>query len=130
MEERSEETFSIVVDGYEDELGAYYILNLKDKVQLKNGPRWIKEILLQYHNSTMWDAWWKLRNANVIVYSVKTDAYTIRSEDEAKAREMLDFQKDVGGWRVSKCDDLKLPTDNCKFAKNELIKIPVFESTD
>ena len=41
----------------------------------------------------------ELRNANVIVYSVKTDAYTIRSEDEAKAREVLDFHNDVGGWR-------------------------------
>ena len=78
----------------------------------------------------MWDAWWKLRNANVIVSSVKTDAYTIRSEDEAKAREVLDFHNDVGGWRVSKCDDIKLPTDNYKLAKNELIKIPVYESND
>ena len=130
VEERCEEKFSTRVDGYEDELETYYILNLKDKAQLKNGSRWIKEILLQYHNFTMWDAWWKLRNANVIVYSVKTDAYTIRSEDEAKAREVLDFHNDVGGWRVSKCDDIKLPTDNYKFAKNELIKIPVYESND
>ena len=130
VEERCEEKFSTRVDGYEDELETYYILNLKDKAQLKNGSRWIKEILLQYHNFTIWDAWWKLRNANVIVYSVKTDAYTIRSEDEAKAREVLDFHSDVGGWRVSKCDDIKLPTDNYKFAKNELIKIPVYESND
>ena len=33
---------------------------------------------------------------------------------------MLDFYNDVGGWRVSKCDDIKLPTDNYKFVKNEL----------
>ena len=37
---------------------------------------------------------------------------------------------DVGGWRVSKCDGVKLPTDNYKFVKNELIKIPVYESND
>ena len=107
VEERCEEKFSTRVEWYEDE----------DKAQLKNGSRWIKEILLQYHNFTMWDAWWKLRNANVIVYSVKTGAYTIRSEDEAKAREVLDFHNDVGGWRVSKCDDLKLPSDNYLFMK-------------
>ena len=58
VEERCEEKFSTRVDGYEDELETYYILNLKDKAQLKNGSRWIKEILLQYHNFTMWDAWW------------------------------------------------------------------------
>ena len=127
-EERDEETFSTTINSYEDELEAYYILNLRDKAQLKNGFRWIKEILLQYHNFTMWEAWWKLRNANVTVYSVKTDAYTISSGDEAKAREVLDFHNDVGCWRVSKCDDIKLPTDEYKFVKNQLIEIPVYKS--
>ena len=130
IEERCEEEFSTRVDGYEDEFKAYYILNLKDKAQLKNGFRWIKEILLQYHNFTMWETWWKLRNANITVYSVKTDAYTIERKDEAKAREVLDFQNDVGGWRVSKCDDIKLPTDEYKFVENKLIEIPVYESKE
>ena len=40
VEERCEEKkFSTRVDGYEDELEAYYFLNLKDKAQLKNGFR-------------------------------------------------------------------------------------------
>ena len=78
----------------------------------------------------MWEAYWKLRNAKVMVCSVKTDAYTIRSEDEAKAREVLDFQNDVGGWRISKSHDIKLPTDNFKFVKNELIKISTYESKE
>ena len=39
----------------------------------------------------------KLKDAKVFVYSVKTDAFTIKSEDEAKAREVLDFHNDVGG---------------------------------
>ena len=33
VEERCEEKFSTQIDGYEDELDAYYILNLKDKAQ-------------------------------------------------------------------------------------------------
>ena len=78
----------------------------------------------------MWESWWKLRNAKVSVYSVKTDAYTIRSEDEAKAREVLDFHNDVGGWRVSKTDDIKLPTDEYKFVENKLIEIPTYESEE
>ena len=50
---------STTVISYEDELRSNYVLNLKDEAQLKNGYRWIKEILLQYHNFTMWEAWWK-----------------------------------------------------------------------
>ena len=128
--ERDEAKFSTTINSYEDELKSYYILNLKDEAHLKNGFRWIKEILLQYHNFTMWESWWKLRNAKVSVYSVKTDAYTIRSEDEAKAREALDFHNDVGGWRVSKTDDIKLPTDEYKFVENKLIEIPTYESEE
>ena len=128
--ERDKVEFSTTVNSYEDELKIYYILNLKDKAQLKNGFRWIKEILLQYHNFTMWETWWKLRNAQVSVYSVKTDAYTIQKKDEAKAREVLDFHNDVGGWRVSKTDDIKLPTDEYKFVENKLIEIPVYESKE
>ena len=116
------------MNSYEDELKSYYILNLKDKAQLKHGFRWIKEILLQYHNFTMWEAWWKLRKANITVYSVKTDAYTISIGDEAKAREVLDFHNDVGGWRVSKTDDIILPTDEYKFVEIKLIEIPVYKS--
>ena len=78
----------------------------------------------------MWEAWWKLRDAKVKVYSVKTDAYTIESKDEAKAREVLDFHNDVGGWRVSKCDDIKLPTDEFKFEENKLIEIPTYKSEE
>ena len=130
VEEHCPEKISTSVDSYEDELQSYYILNLKDKAQLKNGYRWIKEILLQYHNFTMWEAWWKLRDAKVKVYSVKTDAYTIESKDEAKAREVLDFHNDVGGWRVSKTDDIKLPTDEYKFVENKLIEIPIYKSEE
>ena len=46
------------------------------------------------------------------------------SDDEAKAREVLDFHNDVGGWRVNKTDDIKLPTDEYKFVQNKLIEIP------
>ena len=128
--ERDEVEFSTTINSYEDELKAYYILNLKDKAQLKNGFRWIKEILLQYHNFTMWESWWKLRNAKVFVYSIKTDAFTIHMKDEAKAREVLDFHNDAGGWRVSKTDDIKLPTDEYKFVENKLIEIPAYESEE
>ena len=115
---------------FETEQEAYYILNLKDKAQLKNGYRWIKEILLQYHNFSMWEAYWKLRDAGVSVYSVKTDAFTIKAEDEEKATGLLDFHNDIGGWRVSKYDEIKLPHEGYKIVENQFIKIPTYESKE
>ena len=99
-EERCEEEFSIEVRSYEDELKSYYILNLKDKAQFQNGFRWIKEILLQHHNFSMWEAYRKLKDVKVFVYSVKTDAFTSKGTDEVRAREVLDFNDDVGGLRI------------------------------
>ena len=41
VEEHCEEKKSTKVNSYEGELKSYYILNLKDKAQLKNRFRWI-----------------------------------------------------------------------------------------
>ena len=112
----------------ETEQEAYYILNLKDKAQLKNGYRYIKELLLQQHNFSMYKAYFKLKDAGISVYSVKTDAFTIKAEDEEKARGLLDFHNDIGGWRVSKYDDIKLPNEPYKIVENQLVKIPTYES--
>ena len=65
----------------------------------------------------MWKAYWKLRDAKVSVYSVRTDVFTIESKDEAKAGRVLDFHHDIGGWCVSKYDDIKLPNDHFKLVE-------------
>eukprot|EP00438_Fugacium_kawagutii_P000596 Skav236168 [mRNA] locus=scaffold298:273670:276849:+ [translate_table: standard] len=109
---------------------AYYILNLKDRAQLKNGYRYIKELLLQKHNLAMYKAYYGLKDAGITVYSVKTDAFTIKAEDEEKARRVLDFHDDIGGWRVSKYDDIKLPTVKYEVIKNQSIEIPIYENEE
>lgn len=109
---------------------AYYILILKDKAQLKNGYRYIKEILLQQHNVSMHKAYYDLRDAGISVFSVKTDAFTIRAEDEEKAKEILVFHNDIGGWRVSKNEDIKLPNLPYEAVENKLVKIPVCGSVE
>ena len=48
IETKSED--SLKMNEYESEAESYYILNLKDKAQLQNGFRYIKELLLQYQN--------------------------------------------------------------------------------
>ena len=88
-------------EGYEREGQKCYILNLKDTAELTNGFRYIKELILQMHNFSMYEAYEKLIENKVKVYSAKTDAFVIDTCNVDKARDILDFNNDVGGWRVS-----------------------------
>ena len=54
----------------------YYVLNTTDSQKIVNGFRYIKELLLQYHNFAMNEAYSKLVANNVKVYGVKSDAKT------------------------------------------------------
>lgn len=49
----------------------------------------LKGCRTQYHNFTLWEVYCKLRDAKVSVHSVGTDAFTIESKDEEKARRVL-----------------------------------------
>ena len=110
---------------YENEKENYFILTLKDRAQLKNGFRFIKELLLNYHNFKMYEDYVDLKKALVSVYSVKNDAFVIGQSDVEKAKGLLNFHGGVGGWRVDKTSDIKLPTVKYELIKNELIEIPV-----
>ena len=61
-----------------------------------------------------------LKNNNIDVYSVKTYAFTIKQSDVEKAKEVISFYDDIGGWRVSKSDNIALPTDNYKIIENTI----------
>ena len=56
--------------------GKYYVLNVADHAVLKNGYRYIKELLLQYHNYRIYKDYNTLRKNDIEVFSVKTDAFT------------------------------------------------------
>ena len=77
----------------------YYVLVLKAEKQLKNGFRYIKELLLQSHKFKLMRAYEALTEANAKITSVKTDCFTIPAECEGKARELLNFDQGVGSWR-------------------------------
>ena len=64
-----------------------------------------------------------LINNGVDVFSVKTDAFTIRECDVDKTKTLIEFNNNIGGWRVSKTDDYKLPSDNFKMIMNNEIEI-------
>ena len=68
--------------------------------------RYIKELLLQYQNFKMYQDYYKLRSNGVKVYSVKTDAFVIQRCDEERTKMILDFHNGIGGWRISKYEDI------------------------
>ena len=117
----------------------YYILNTTDRKKIVNGFRYIKELLLQYHNYAMYEAYTKLEAKGVKVYSVKSDAFTIHQDDLSKVRPnpnhfiksyregILNFESAIGNWRVS-TSRINYPTEKYKFKYNKLIQIPIQEN--
>ena len=109
----------------------YYILNLKDQAQLKNGFRYIKELLLQFHNYEMYKSFQRLKGKHIQILSVKTDAFVINTSDVEKAKDALDFNDEIGGWRISKSNnDILFPTTAYEIVENDLIKINTYEHKD
>ena len=88
-----------------------FVLVLKAEKQLRNGFRYIKELLLQNHNFKLREAYDKLAGAGVTVHSVKTDCFTLKAEHADLAKQLLTFGKDFGSWRVSKTKDIIFPVE-------------------
>ena len=124
-------------DGYHDEddreykqIGRttkYYIVNVSGERQLINGFRYIKELMLQNHNFSMFDAYSRLKRANINVYAVKTDAFHIAREDLAKAMKVLKFGAELGDWRLED-KPVTVTADIYKWRHNELPKIPIYNN--
>ena len=112
----------------------YYILNVSDSKQLLNGFRYVKELLLQYRNITMYEAFETMKENNVRVYSVKSDAFTIHSDDLDKVagykflqkwqKGCMDVGTAIGQWKIQEGKTINFPADEYKFKFNELIEIP------
>jgi hypothetical protein len=87
----------------------YYVLTISDTKAMTNGFRYIKEMILQNHNYFMYKSYQKLQKHNVKVYSVKTDAFTIKASDHHQAYSVLEFDEGFGTWRVSKKSNIIYP---------------------
>jgi hypothetical protein len=101
----------------------HYILSISDRVKLRNGFRYIKELLLQYHNYFIYKSYKKLSKNNIPVYSVKNDAFTIKEDDLQQCKELLNFDEGIGNWRLSKDKNIIYPTDDLTFKINNEIKV-------
>lgn len=101
-----------------------YILTQSVSATLHNGFHYVKDLVLEHHNFAMYRAISKLRQHNISIFSIKTDALTIRSEHLELAKELLDFSPGIGKWRHSKTGaDIKFPTKPLHNFDNKLIQI-------
>ena len=106
----------------------YYTLTVSDTAELTNGFKYIKELLLQIHNFRMYEDYYKLIEAGVQVHYVKTDAFLIKIEDLKKAKKLLKFSKQIGGWRAETKKPFHEPSDDYEMKPNELVEVPTFEN--
>ena len=123
----------VVIDGVvhiqrdvEKDETKYYVLNVSDERCLSNGFRYIKELLLQDHNYRVYEAYETLKENGIDVYSVKTDALTIKKDDVARTVKLLKVEEEkhkIGGWRLEKSKRVRLPTDDYKLKYNELVDV-------
>ena len=106
----------------------YYCLTVTDRVALRNGYTYIKELLLQTHNHKMQEEYTKLVNDGVDVWSVKSDAFVIRHEHLNKAKKAITFNNNIGGWRHEKCKRIIPPTEKHRQKENTLTTIPEYKN--
>jgi hypothetical protein len=76
---------------FEHRGNSYFVLVLQAEKQLRNVSRYIKELLIQGHNLKLMQAYDRLNESGVKMYSDKTDCFTIPTESEAVAREVFKF---------------------------------------
>ena len=108
---------------------SYVVLNLKDKAELRNGYRYVRNYFYNIINFQMNQDFFKSKLNNANAYSVKTDAFVIDTCNVEKARHLVEFHIDIGGWKVSKQDEeINLPTIKNEVARNEIVEIPFHES--
>jgi hypothetical protein len=125
VKELIDEDFKLYATEETDVGNKYYILNITDRADLQNGYRYIKELLLQFHNYKMYSDYNKLINAGITVCSVKTDAFTIRKPDLKHAKKLIDFSTNIGGWRFPKDNNIYLPGIDYKLVENNLLKLMI-----
>ena len=102
-----------------------FILNLSAEASLTNGFRYVKELLMQRHNFYLNSSYKLLTNNVIDVYTVKTDAFTIRQSQLDSAKELLNWEEGIGNWRLNRTDDIKFPIDETLMAlkENRLVQL-------
>ena len=77
---------------------------------------------MQHHNLLIHQSFETLKDNNIKVYSVKTDALTLKASDIEKAKQLLHFDPGMGNWRISKEKNIMYP-GRCLQLKQNVIPI-------
>ncbi|MFM7983556.1 MAG: hypothetical protein ACKPKO_29940, partial [Candidatus Fonsibacter sp.] len=104
-----------------------FILNLYAEASLTNGFRYIKELLMQHHNFYLNSSYKLLTNNGIDVYTVKTDAITIRQSQLETARGLLNWEDGIGNWRLNRTEYIKFPIDETLMALKESHLVQIHE---
>lgn len=76
---------------------SYVILNLKDKSELRNRYRYIRNYFCNIINFQMNQDVFKSKLNNANAYNVKTDAFVVNTCNIEKARHLIEFHINIGG---------------------------------
>ena len=102
-----------------------YVLTQTVSADLQNGFLYVAELLLQHHSCLMYRAMNTLDEHNIKVFTIKTDALTIQSEDLSQSKEVLHFSPGLGKWRHAKTgQDIIFPTKPLEKRINNLTTLP------
>ena len=71
----------------------------------------------------MFEAYQRMTENNIKVFSVKTDAFTINASDLVSCQKLLKFNQGIGNWRVSKTTDIIFPYGQAAIKENLQITI-------
>ena len=69
-----------------------------------------------------------LKDNNINVHSVKTDAFIIDRKNLDKAKTLIKFSTRRGGWRAEDNKQVSPPSDIYKIMANELSEIPTYNN--
>ncbi|MFM7989702.1 MAG: hypothetical protein ACKPKO_61355, partial [Candidatus Fonsibacter sp.] len=84
---------------------------------------------MQYHNFYLNMSYKLLTDYGVEVYTVKTDAFTIRQSQLETARGLLNWKDGIGSWRLKKTEDIKFTIDETLMALKENRLVQIHEHT-
>ena len=74
---------------------------------------------MQRNNFYLNSSYKLLTDNGVDVYTVNTHVFTIRQSQLETARELLNWEKGIGKWRLNRTDDIKFPINKSTMALKE-----------
>ena len=75
----------------------YYCENDSFNQKIEKNSETAKYYIVSVSDQRQYDAYEKLKEANINVYAVKTDAFHIAKMELKKAKKILNFHNDIGG---------------------------------